>query len=126
MAVIWSIATVCCAFTRNFTQLSAARIAVGAGEAGYAPGGTAMISALFPEKKRSLMVGLWTAALPLGSAIGIVAGGYIAVHFGWRHAFGIVALPGFLIAILFFFVRDYKTINLEKTTDKAAGPGSRG
>jgi len=115
MAVVWSIATISCAFTRNFFQLFMARVAVGAGEAGYAPGGTAMISALFPEKKRSIMVGIWTAALPLGSAIGIVAGGYIAVHFGWRHAFGIVALPGFIIAILFFFIRDYKTVNLEKT-----------
>jgi MFS family permease len=115
MAVVWSVATISCAFSRNFFQLFVARIAVGAGEAGYAPGGTAMISALFPEKKRSIMVGIWTAALPLGSAIGIVAGGFIAVHYGWRHAFGIVALPGFLIAILFFFIRDYKTVNLEKT-----------
>ncbi len=113
MAVVWSIATVACAFTRNFYQLFAMRVVVGAGEAGYAPGGTAMIAALFPEKKRSMMVGLWTAALPLGSAIGIMAGGYIAVHFGWRHAFGIVALPGFIVAILFFFIRDYKTVALE-------------
>lgn len=121
MAVVWSIATISCAFTKNFFQLFMARIAVGAGEAGYAPGGTAMISALFPEKKRSIMVGIWTAALPLGSAIGIVAGGFIAVHFGWRYAFGIVALPGFIIAILFFFIRDYKTVNLEKTLEKAEG-----
>lgn len=125
MAVVWSIATISCAFTRNFFQLFMARIAVGAGEAGYAPGGTAMISALFPEKKRSIMVGIWTAALPLGSAIGIVAGGYIAVHFGWRHAFGIVALPGFIIAILFFFIRDYKTVNLEKTLEKTEGPDKK-
>ncbi len=125
MAVIWSIATVSCAFTRSFTQLFVTRIAVGAGEAGYAPGGTAMISAMFPEKKRSMMVGLWTAALPLGSAIGIIAGGYIAVHFGWRHAFGIIALPGFLIAILFFFVRDYKTVTLEKTAEKSAGTNDK-
>ena len=123
MAVVWSIATISCAFTKNFFQLFLARVAVGAGEAGYAPGGTAMISALFPEKKRSIMVGIWTAALPLGSAIGIVAGGFIAVHLGWRHAFGIVALPGFLIAILFFFIRDYKTLTLEQTTDDAQGAG---
>lgn len=121
MAVVWSIATVACAFTRNFYQLFVMRIIVGAGEAGYAPGGTAMIAALFPEKKRSMMVGLWTAALPLGSAIGIIAGGYIAVHFGWRHAFGIVALPGFLIAILFFFIRDYKTVALETRINNIDG-----
>jgi len=114
MAVFWSIATVSCAFAKNFGQLFAARTAIGVGEAGYAPGGTALISALFPERLRSLIVGLWTAALPLGSAIGIVAGGYIATHYGWRHAFGIVALPGFVVAILFFFVRDYETVSLAK------------
>jgi predicted MFS family arabinose efflux permease len=116
MAVFWSLATVSCAFAKNFGQLFAARTAIGVGEAGYAPGGTALISALFPERLRSLMVGLWTAALPLGSAIGIVAGGIIATRYGWRNAFGIVALPGFIVAILFFFVRDYETVSLAKKT----------
>jgi MFS family permease len=117
MALIWSIATAACAFTRNFGQLFAVRTAVGIGEAGYAPGGTAMISALFPERMRSMMVGLWTAALPLGSAIGIMAGGYIAARYGWRHAFGIVAIPGLVIAVLFFFIKDYKTVSLEKKVE---------
>ena len=117
MALIWSIATAGCAFTRNFGQLFAMRTAVGIGEAGYAPGGTAMISALFPERMRSMMVGLWTAALPLGSAIGIMAGGYIAARYGWRHAFGIVAIPGIVISVLFFFIKDYKTVSLDKKVD---------
>jgi len=117
MALIWSMATLACAFTTRFSHLFIARTVIGVGEAGYAPGGTAMISAIFPEKMRSMMVGLFTAALPVGSAIGIVLGGVIAAKFGWRHAFGIVALPGFVIAILFFFIRDYKTVELEKTVD---------
>jgi MFS family permease len=117
MALIWSIATAGCAFTRNFGQLFAMRTAVGIGEAGYAPGGTAMISALFPERMRSMMVGLWTAALPLGSAIGIMVGGYIAARYGWRHAFGIVAIPGIVISVLFFFIKDYKTVSLDKKVD---------
>ena len=121
MALFWSAATVACAFTKNFGQLFIARTAIGVGEAGYAPGGTALIAALFPEKMRSMIVGLWTAALPLGSALGIVLGGFIAAHYGWRHAFGIVALPGFLIAVLFFFVRDYKTVSLEKSVDPVMG-----
>jgi MFS family permease len=118
MAVIWGFATAACALTRNFGQLIAARTAVGIGEAGYAPGGTAMISALFPERIRSMMVGFWTAALPLGSAVGIMVGGYIAARYGWRHAFGIVAIPGLIVAVLFFFIKDYKTVTLEK---KAGG-----
>jgi len=126
MAVLWSFATVACAFTKNFTQLFAARTAIGVGEAGYAPGGTAMISALFPEKKRSIMVGIWNMAIPIGSAIGIALGGFIAVKFGWRHAFGIVALPGLIIAALFFFTKDYKTVDLVRSVNgKKDGSGNQ-
>ncbi len=121
MAVLWSIATVACAFTKNFTHLFAARTAIGVGEAGYAPGGTAMISALFPEKKRSIMVGIWNMAIPIGSAIGIALGGFIAVKYGWRHAFGVVALPGLIIAVLFFFTKDYKTVDLVRSAKGEKG-----
>ena len=114
MAVLWSIATLACAFTKNFGQLFAARTAIGLGEAGYAPGGTAMISALFPKEKRAKFLGIWNASIPLGSALGIALGGIIAERFGWRHAFGIVALPGIIVALLFFYARDYETIALTK------------
>ena len=123
MAVLWSLATVACAFTKSFGQLFAARTAIGLGEAGYAPGGTAMISALYPEKKRSLLIGIWNSSIPIGMACGLLAGGYIATHWGWRHAFGIVALPGLIISILFFFVKDYKTVGLEQTVGKEPTAG---
>jgi predicted MFS family arabinose efflux permease len=125
MAVLWSLAAAACAFTKNFGQLFAARTAIGLGEAGYAPGGTAMISALYPEKRRAFAVGLWNMSIPLGMAAGIVAGGSIATHWGWRNAFGIVALPGLLVSLLFFFVRDYKTVELKETVKgESGGPGS--
>jgi len=119
MAILWSIATGLGAFSGSFRQLFSARTVIGIGEAGYAPGGSAMMSALYPQEKRSMMMGLWNASIPLGSAIGVAVGGIIATHWGWRHALGIVAIPGFVIAILFFFIKDYKTIGLEKTVTKA-------
>jgi MFS family permease len=115
MAALWSMATLLCIFTRNFKQLFSARIVIGIGEAGYAPGGTALISALFPPEKRARILGIWNASIPLGSAIGIALGGIIAEHLGWRHAFGIVAVPGFILALMFFKVKDYKTVELVRT-----------
>jgi len=114
MAALWSIATIACAFTKNFSQLFIARTAIGIGEAGYAPGGTAMLSATFPKEKRAKILGLWNASIPLGSALGIGIGGFVAQHFGWRHAFGLVAFPGLILAIIFYFVKDYKTIKLTR------------
>jgi len=115
MALLWTAATIVCAFTKTFPQLLAARAGIGIGEAGYAPAGTAMLSGLFPPEKRSRMMGLWNISIPLGIAVGIGLGGFIATHWGWRHAFGLVAIPGAIVAILFFFVKDYKTVELVKT-----------
>jgi MFS family permease len=112
MAIMWSVATALCALTGNFVQLFMARLLIGVGEAGYAPGGSAMISGLYPIDKRAKMMGIWNAAIPLGSAIGVLLGGLIAVKLGWKHAFGIVAVPGFIVAVLFLFVKDYKTVDL--------------
>jgi predicted MFS family arabinose efflux permease len=114
MAAIWSMATLACAFTKTFPQLLVARTVIGIGEAGYAPGGTAMLSANFPMEKRARILGLWNASIPLGSALGIGIGGFVAHHFGWRHAFGLVAIPGLFLAILFYFVTDYETVRLTK------------
>jgi len=124
MSIIWSLGTVACAFTRNFSQLFMARSVIGLGEAGYAPGGSALISALFPEKRRARMLGIWNAAIPLGSAIGVALGGFIAQRYGWRHAFGLVALPGMLIGLVFFWVRDYKTVELVKVSGPLGKTGS--
>jgi MFS family permease len=115
MALMWSVATALCAFTKSFPQLLIARSGIGIGEAGYAPAGTAMLSGLFPPEKRSRMMGLWNMSIPLGIAVGTAVGGFVAQHWGWRHAFGLVALPGAIAAILFFFVKDYKTVDLVKT-----------
>jgi MFS family permease len=115
MAILWSIATALCAITKSFGQLFSTRTLIGVGEAGYAPGGTAMIAGLYPQEKRSWMIGLWNASIPLGSAIGVGLGGVIATYWGWRHAFGLVAIPGLIIAVLFFFVKDYKTVELKKS-----------
>ncbi len=112
MAIVWSLATALCALTGNYVQLFMARLLIGAGEAGYAPGGSAMISGLYPIEKRSKMMGIWNASIPLGTAIGVLLGGIIATRLGWKHAFGLVALPGLVVAILFLFVKDYKTVDL--------------
>jgi MFS family permease len=79
-----------------------------------------MISAMFPHGLRARMLGIWNASIPLGSAIGIALGGLIAEYWGWRHAFGIVAIPGLIIAVLFFRVKDYKTVELDTASFAAA------
>lgn len=121
MAVLWSIASMACALVGNFTQLFTARTFLGIGEAGYGAGGTAMIAGLYPIEKRGRMMGLWNASIPLATATAIALGGIIATRWGWRAAFGLTALPGLIVAILFFFIKDYKTVALVRTVTQGAG-----
>ncbi len=121
MAIIWSLATAAGAITRDFGQLFATRCVVGVGEAGYSAGGTALLSAIFTPERRARVIGFWYSGIPLGQALGIVLGGIIAVSLGWRNALGLVALPGLIIAILFFWVKDYKTVDLVKSVAAEEG-----
>ena len=102
MAILWGLAAGACAFAKNYRQLLAMRSIIGIGESAYAAGGSAMIAAYFPEERRATMNGYFTAAVPMGTAIGVVLGGVIAESLGWRYAFGLTAIPGLFVAVMFF------------------------
>jgi len=120
MAVVWSIACISCMFSQNYTQLLAARAVVGLGEAGYGSVGAAMVAAHFPQRMRAGLLGGFFASASAGSVLGVVLGGVIASRFGWQAAFGVVGVPGLIIALLYLFVRDYKTIEVRSATSGAA------
>ena len=116
MATVWSLATISCMFTRSYGALFAARALVGAGEAGYGSVGAALIASLFPRRLRGALLGAFFAAASLGSVIGVVLGGVIAARWGWQMAFGVVGVPGLFLALLYLFVRDYKTVDIQGAT----------
>ncbi len=124
--VAWSIACSIIGFLRTFPAIFLTRCVMGIGESAYGAGGTALISAYYPEKERARMNGIWTAAVPIGSVIGALVGGVIAEALGWRYAFGIVAIPTFIIGLLFFFtLKDYKTVDLTKTVAAGVDAGKK-
>ncbi|HEY4079653.1 MAG TPA: MFS transporter [Burkholderiaceae bacterium] len=113
MAVTWSLATAACALASNFYHLLAARLMIGAGEAGYTSSGNALLAASFPKRLRATAIGIFNAASMLGTILGVLLGGFIAARWGWRHAFGLVAVPGLLLAAIVYFVKDYKSVVME-------------
>jgi len=113
MAIIWSAATITCAFAAQYTHLLAARSVVGLGEAAYGSAGAALLATLFPARMRSTVLGAFLAAGLVGSVLGVVLGGIISQHWGWQAGFGAVGIPGLILAFLFLLiVRDYKTVAL--------------
>lgn len=119
MATAWSLATISCMFTRNFGQLLAARAVVGVGEAGYGSVGAALIASVFPARMRGALLASFFAAASVGSVLGVLLGGFIAAYWGWKAAFGVVGVPGLVLALLYLKVRDYKTVALTPKLDVA-------
>lgn len=118
MAMIWTFATVGCGLANSFVHLLMARLFIGAGEGGFGSGGASVISNLFPDRLRATAFGLFTSAGSLGGVLGVALGGYVATRWGWRMAFFVAAVPGFLIAVLFMLtVRDSPTIALKVVDD---------
>jgi predicted MFS family arabinose efflux permease len=101
MAMIWSAATIACAFSDGYGQLLGARGVVGFGEAAYGAAGAALIASLFPPRVRSTMLGVFLGAAVFGSVIGVMLGGIITERWSWQVAFGIVGIPGLILAVLF-------------------------
>ena len=119
MATVWSLATISCMFTRNYSQLLAARAVVGLGEAGYGAVGAALIASIFPARMRGALLAAFFAAASVGSVLGVLLGGLIAARWGWKAAFGVVGFPGLVLALLYLKVRDYKTVALTPALDQA-------
>jgi len=119
MAAAWSVATISCMFTRSYAGLFAARSVVGLGEAGYGSVGAALLSSLFPARMRASLLGAFFAAASVGSVLGVLLGGVIASRFGWQAAFGVVGIPGLLMAFLYLRVRDYRTVSLTSSLEQA-------
>jgi len=122
MALFWSAATFITGLGRSFLGVLFPRIGVGVGEAAFAGGGTAMISAAYPQQLRSRVIGLFMLAVPLGSALGAFLGGYLSANFGgWRTPFFIFAIPGIIFAIVALFLKDYKTVKETDVSGKTKG-----
>src|SRR6516225_3467221 len=120
MAVIWSLATISCMFTRNYSQLLTARSVVGLGEAGYGSVGGALLATHFPSRMRGALLGGFLATASVGSVLGVMLGGLIATRWGWQAAFGVVGFPGLVLALLYLTVRDYRTVELTPSLDQAS------
>ena len=105
-AIVWSIATLFSGLSGNYGQLLAARSVIGVGEAGYGTVSPSYLAEWFPKDVRARVLAIFALAIPVGSAIGYILGGWLGGHFGWREAFFIVSVPGILLGIYFLFFRE--------------------
>jgi MFS transporter, Spinster family, sphingosine-1-phosphate transporter len=103
---VWSLATGAAALAVGFWTFLLARAFVGIGEAAYATISPALLSDFYPPKKRNRILTIFYVAIPVGSALGFILGGYFGDAFGWRAAFLICGIPGLALAAIVLMIRD--------------------
>lgn len=107
-------------FIGSFTFLAITRCMVGVGEAAYGPTAPTILSDLYPEKSRGMVMSIFYGAIPVGSALGYAFGGVA----GWPNAFYWVIPPGIILGILCFFMPEPKPVGSESSIPKVqVSPG---
>lgn len=116
----WSLMTALSGTARGFGSLAAYRIGVGIGESSASPAAFSMLGDYFPPRLRATVTALYSSGVYIGSGIGIAIGGLIVDRWnaaysdsgapfglvGWQVAFFAVGLPGLLMAVWVWTLRE--------------------
>lgn len=111
---VWSVMTALCGCAPNFAALVAARVGVGAGEAGFSPSAQSIMADYFPPERLSAAQGVMAVGTSLGGGLALIGGGLLlgaAASIApeiqpWRVVMVLVGLPGLLVAALYLTVRE--------------------
>ena len=100
-AILWSLATLTTAWVHDYQTLYFRHAIVGIGEASFSIFAPAVIADFYPEKDRNRVLSTFYVAIPVGAALGYLAGGQMGTAWGWRQPFFLCAIPGLLVAVLY-------------------------
>lgn len=100
-AILWSLATLATAWVHSYWTLYVRHAIVGIGEASFGIFAPAVIADFYPEQDRNRILSIFYVAIPVGAALGYMAGGSMGTAWGWRQPFFICAIPGLVVAALY-------------------------
>lgn len=105
--ISWSAAGLFASFSKFYWQFLIFRALVGVGEASYAVLAPTIIADLYAGVERTRVLGLYTASVPIGSAMGYIYAGEVARVLDWRWAFRFTPFVGVVLAcMLLCFVNE--------------------
>src|SRR6478672_59951 len=102
--LVWSGATLLTAFTHNYGELLFRHTLVGIGEASFVTLSPTFVADMFPESQRGRVMGVFYLAIPVGTALGYVLGGFMGPAYGWRAPFYVGAAPGVFLSLLLLLI----------------------
>nr|WP_275107284.1 MFS transporter [Sulfobacillus harzensis] len=101
---IWSLAQAASGFVVGLGQFIFARIFLGIGEAPVWPGGARSVNSWHKVRERGRPIGIFNSASTLGPAIASPILTAIMLGIGWRGMFIVMAVLGFIVAAIWYFV----------------------
>ncbi len=103
-AVLWSLATLGTFWVHGYWMLYARQALVGVGEATFGIFAPAVLADFYSDRDRNRILSIFYVAIPVGAALGYVAGGEMGSLWGWRQPFFLCAFPGLAIAALYGWI----------------------
>jgi ACS family hexuronate transporter-like MFS transporter len=104
---IWQLAHLLHAGARSINGFIAARLLLGVGEGGGLPSGVKAVAMWFPKKERAFATGLFNAGTNIGALVTPMIIPAVTLAWGWRGAFIVTGLAGFVWLPIWFLV--YRT-----------------
>ncbi len=108
LAFLWALSAVLSGLASRFSGFITLRFLVGVGDGANGPVDQAYLGKLVPEHKRGTTLAIYSMALYVGSAVGVMFAGYTADRFGWRWVLVIPGLLGLITAVVLWFIRPDK------------------
>jgi MFS family permease len=93
---LWSVSTAVTGIAHGFAALLVMRVVLGIGESVSFPSYGKIVGTYFTEERRGFANSIVITGLAVGPAIGLLIGGAIVGHYGWRPFFIVVGLAGLL------------------------------
>jgi MFS family permease len=100
-AVLWSLATLGTVWVHSYWTFYLRQGFVGIGEATFTIYAPSVLADFYPERERNRVLSIFYIAIPVGAALGYLAGGELGSLWGWRSPFFICGIPGLVIAGLY-------------------------
>jgi ACS family glucarate transporter-like MFS transporter len=97
----WSLAIAGTGLARNFVELYAGRVVMGALQAGIFPSATLILQVWYPASRRGLASALLNSFMLLGGVLSAFVAGALLEPLGWRGLFVVFAMPGLVWAVWF-------------------------
>lgn len=90
----WSVFCGLTAAAVGFSSLLVVRVLFGCGEGPFGAAANKMVSNWFPPRQVATAVGIANAGTPIGGALSGIVAGWLAVRYGWRTSFVVLAVIG--------------------------------